>query len=388
LIERINWSAGSYWGEPNKMRFRTNIDSYTDATEVTDRERLIRTEFSVTLKGYLIPEAFNELAGPHTQATYTSPSQILVGTETAVSVPSTMEQITGIEDVVDAVASVGSSEAPLVTLSNSFSISAGTGVTITNAGLAFDGSTDVSHEISIPQEVGTTSNVQFNAVTSSALLLGGNTLNSGGVNGNWSVTGSVEATTTLTVGGNATIGGTLTAQEFHTEFVSASIILSSGSTQFGDTLDDTHYFTGSIHTTGSWSLNGYNINEISNDTSLTDASTTALVTEAAVKSYVDTAKTDVSGFASYIRKQYVKISTTLVNSSTASFTAVTASAPAGLTGTTEHDFLFFINGQYMEHDALTIQQASSTFYLKVDTDGIGYELESDDEILAWGKFNS
>ena len=133
-----------------------------------------------------------------------------------------------------------------------------------------------------------------------------------------------------------------------------------------------------------WSRDGW----FSNDTSLTDASTTALVTEAAVKYYVDTAKTDVSGFASYIRKQYVKISTTLVNSSTASFTAVTASAPAGLTGTTEHDFLFFINGQYMEHDALTIQQASSTFYLKVDTDGIGYELESDDEILAWGKFNS
>ena len=48
LIERINWSAGAYWGEPNKMRFRTNIDSYTDATEVTDRERIIRTQFSVT----------------------------------------------------------------------------------------------------------------------------------------------------------------------------------------------------------------------------------------------------------------------------------------------------------------------------------------------------
>ena len=50
LIERINWSAGAYWGEPNRMRFRTNIDSYTDATEVADRERLIRTEFSVSLK--------------------------------------------------------------------------------------------------------------------------------------------------------------------------------------------------------------------------------------------------------------------------------------------------------------------------------------------------
>ena len=123
LIERINWSAGSYWGEPNKMRFRTNIDSYTDATEVTDKERLIRTEFSVTLKGYLIPEAFNELAGPHTQATYTSPSQVLVGTETSVSVPSTMEQITGITDIQGAVGTLGSSPSPSVTLSNSFTLS-------------------------------------------------------------------------------------------------------------------------------------------------------------------------------------------------------------------------------------------------------------------------
>jgi hypothetical protein len=388
LIERINWSAGSYWGEPNKMRFRTNIDSYTDATEVTDKERLIRTEFSVTLKGYLIPEAFNELAGPHTQATYTSPSQVLVGTETSVSVPSTMEQITGIEDIIDAVATVGSSQAPLVTLANSFSISAGLGVTITDEGLAFDGSSDVSQTISIPQVVDTTANVQFNAVTSSALLLGGNTLNSGGVNGNWSVTGSVEATTNLIVGGNTTIGGTLTAQEFHTEYVSASIMLTSGSTQFGNDLIDTHYFTGSMYVSGSWNINGYNINEISNDTLLADGSTTALVTENALKTYIDQQVTDVGSFSTYLRKQYVKISTTLVNSSTASFTAVTASAPGSMTITTEHDFLFFINGQYMEHDALEIQQASSTLYLKVDTDSIGYDLESDDEILAWGKFNS
>ena len=42
----------------------------------------------------------------------------------------------------------------------------------------------------------------------------------------------------------------------------------------------------------------------------------------------------------------------------------------------------------MEHDALEIQQANGAFYLKVDTDSIGYILESDDEILAWGKFDS
>ena len=51
--------------------------------------------------------------------------------------------------------------------------------------------------------------------------------------------------------GDAVITGKLTAQEFHTEFVSASIIYESGSTKFGDTMDDIHYFTGSIAITGS-----------------------------------------------------------------------------------------------------------------------------------------
>tara|TARA_Y100000593_G_scaffold73740_1_gene135522 strand:- start:221 stop:2020 length:1800 start_codon:yes stop_codon:yes gene_type:complete len=42
------------------------------------------------------------------------------------------------------------------------------------------------------------------------------------------------------------VGGKVTAQEFHTEFVSASIQYTSGSTQFGDTEDDTHTFSGSL----------------------------------------------------------------------------------------------------------------------------------------------
>ena len=389
LIERINWSAGAYWGEPNRMRFRTNIDSYTDATEVADRERLIRTEFSVSLKGYLIPEAYNELAGPHTQMTHLTPNRVMVGTETSANVATTMEQITGMTDLEAAVAAAGSSPAPSVTLSNSFTLSSGTGVTITNDGIGFDGSADLSHTLSIGQPVGITDNVQFNNVTSSALLLGTNTISSTGVDGNWSVTGSVGISGNLTVDGDLTMGGTLTAQEFHTEYVSGSIILASGSTQFGDTLDDTHFFTGSMYVTGSWNLNGYSVTGISNDTTLANSSSVDLVTTKAVRHYVDTAADDVATFSNYLRKQYVKISTTLVNSATASFSAVTASAPSGLAETTEHDYLFFINGQYMEHDALEIKQFNgSTFYLQVDTDGIGYELEGDDEILAWGKFNS
>ena len=55
---------------------------------------------------------------------------------------------------------------------------------------------------------------------------------------------------------NLTVGGTLTAQELHTEFTSASIIYESGSTQFGDTLDDTHDFSGSFNVVGNITASG------------------------------------------------------------------------------------------------------------------------------------
>ena len=76
------------------------------------------------------------------------------------------------------------------------------------------------------------------------------------------------------------------------------------------------------------------------------------------------------------------------NNNTVATAALTASSPAGMTSTSEDDFLFFNNGQVMEHDALQIQQTGATFLLKVDTDSIGYFLESDDEIIAQGKFNA
>ena len=101
-----------------------------------------------------------------------------------------------------------------------------------------------------------------------------------------------------------------------------------------------------------------------------------------------TSKTYVEARDNYLRKQFVKSTSSITVPSTASFTAATASAPAGMTDTGENDFLFFINGQYMEHDAITIQQSGSVLHLFVNTGSIGYDLESDDEILAWGRWNS
>lgn len=70
------------------------------------------------------------------------------------------------------------------------------------------------------------------------------------INGNAIITGS------LTVTGDAIIFGRITAQEFHTEFVNASVVYESGSTKWGDTLNDFHDVTGSLNITGSLNLQG------------------------------------------------------------------------------------------------------------------------------------
>ena len=386
IVERVVYSDGAYWGHPDKMRFRSSVDTFTDATEISDTERLVRTNFSVTLRGYLLPKGnFDHRS---TTQKFITPKKVIIGAETDFTVNKNVGRSgqfrEGLSDEVSVGAKPSAGDVG-VTVSNPFIISAGTGVTLSNDGAEFDGGSRLEQIISIGQEVETTSNVTFNQVSASSLVIGTNTYNGGNISGSLILSGSLTAQSNITVNGDATIQGTLTAQEFHTEFVSASIIFSSGSTQFGDTSDDTHQFSGSVFTSGSLRLNNYSVTEISNDTALAESSATALVTENAAKTYIDN-QTDNQ--QAYLRKQFVKTSSSITTPNTASFTAVTASAPSDLTSTSENDFVFFINGQYMEHDAIEIKQEASTFKLLVDNDSIGYDLEDDDEILAIGKFNS
>jgi len=388
IVERITYSDGAYWGDPDKLRFRSRVDSFTDATEVSDAERLVRTNFSVTIRGYLLPEGnFDHRS---TVQKFLSPKRVIFSAEADTTISQTAGRTgTFLDGLADEVKSLGRSSEPEtigVTVGYPLTFNEGTGITLSNDGAEFDGSSRLDQTISIGQAIATTDSVTFAQVSASSLVLDSTTYDGGSITGDINITGSVISTGNFTVNGNATIAGTLTAQEFHTEFVSASIMYASGSTKFGDTLDDTHHFTGSLLMTGSLALNASsNMTEISNDTTLADSNATALVTEHAVKTYVDNNSTSQQ---TYLRKQYFKTTSSITVPATASFTTVTASAPSGMTSTAVNDFIFFINGQYMEHDALTIEQSGSSFLLKVNNDSIGYDLEVDDEILAIGKFNS
>jgi hypothetical protein len=255
----------------------------------------------------------------------------------------------------------------------------------------FFGENDQNVTLNIGQAVETDSNTTFNQVTSSdaikigtdSLLLGDGFISSS--NSVVAHTGSVVITANVTAP-SMTLNGKLTAPDFEVSVTGSTTLFDSGSSRFGDTLDDTHVVSGSTGLSGSFGLNGTSVNEISNDTSLGDGSSTALATENASKQFL--LDTGIINKNTYNRKSFVHTGS-FTSAATSSFTAVTASAPTGLTATGEEDFMFFINGMLIENDALTINQKTSTnLELRLDTSGLGYELESDDEVIGFGKFNS
>ena len=387
IVEKINYSDGAYWGEPGKMRFRTRIESFSDASSI-DGERLIKTTFSLTLNGYIVPESFNSKT---TTQKYLTPKKIIV----RESADQTLVDDKGRVSLAPNAAVEGGAPTKdifSINITNGITFEQGTGVTLSNSGQTFDGSSALTQEFSIGQAVATTDSPTFNSLTANSVQIGtGTTLITDGAisssTGTIQITGSTEITGSVIVAGNLTVTGSITANQLIQQITTQSIDYSTGSNAFGDDMNDIHRFTGSLDVTGSFKLNGYSVDEISNDSDFTDGSTTALVTEKALKDFNPSSTTTDETL--YLRKNFYKTSAGISGSNTASFTALTASAPSGVTSTSENDFVFFINGQYMEHDAISIQQKNSTeFLLKVDTNSIGYDLESDDEILGIGKFNS
>lgn len=57
LVEPIIYTEGSFWGDPEKFKFRTKIDSFTNTTDLLqDQDRIVRTAFTITMFGYIIPD--------------------------------------------------------------------------------------------------------------------------------------------------------------------------------------------------------------------------------------------------------------------------------------------------------------------------------------------
>lgn len=74
VVESILYSEGSFWGEKERFKFRTKVDSFTNITDLLqDNERVVRTTFTLTLFGYIVPDAvIKELSEKLNQKTYSA----------------------------------------------------------------------------------------------------------------------------------------------------------------------------------------------------------------------------------------------------------------------------------------------------------------------------
>lgn len=64
----------------------------------------------------------------------------------------------------------------------------------------------------------------------------------------------ISANTEIT--GSLIVRGTLQAEQIHTTFTSSSVVFQSGSTKFGNSINDTHLFTGSVFISGAAYVRG------------------------------------------------------------------------------------------------------------------------------------
>ena len=275
---------------------------------------------------------------------------------------------------------------------NPLTFSGSSGFTVNNPGVNITGVDRKDFVFSIGQDVSSTSDVVFNQVTPDKIIIG--SVDSTHIVWTDKSVSASNGTLTQTAGEffnisgdltvpNLTLTGEFTTDKIEAQLTGSSTIFESGSTEFGDTIDDTHERTGSLSISGSFSLNNFLVDEISNDTADDGGSQTALSTEkVAYNAFGD----QTPGFE-FTRKKFAHTGS-FVSSTTSSFTAVTASKVETLDGVTKHDFMFFNKGMLMEYDALDIEQSGSTLLLKMNIGSMGYGFDNNDEIVGWGKFNS
>jgi hypothetical protein len=89
----------------------------------------------------------------------------------------------------------------------------------------------------------------------------------------------------------------------------------------------------------------------------------------------------------YLNTNKTKYATT-ITSNTATFTGTFNSAPSPLPATSVSNFTFFVNGQLVDSGSVTnfVDNGGGTCTLTVNTTNLQYSFETDDQIIAVGKF--
>jgi len=81
IIEAVNYASDSYWGDPERFKFKASIDSYATTVEITDNtNRIVKGTFSIKLFGYVVPDTIQKELTAIKK--YNNKSQVIIGIET------------------------------------------------------------------------------------------------------------------------------------------------------------------------------------------------------------------------------------------------------------------------------------------------------------------
>lgn len=100
IVESVNFASDSYWGDPERFKFRAAIDNYTTSTELVDGgDRTVKTTFQIKMAGYIVSDAINtSVANPNK---FFSKAALKFGIETA-----------GTTEILNARAGTSTAQAP------------------------------------------------------------------------------------------------------------------------------------------------------------------------------------------------------------------------------------------------------------------------------------
>ena len=86
LIEMINYSSDTYWGDPERFKFNAQIDTYNNTTEIAQGDnRVVKTNFGLTIQGYLVPDSLSKKLASDSMRKVFSRSVVSFGTEVVSS---------------------------------------------------------------------------------------------------------------------------------------------------------------------------------------------------------------------------------------------------------------------------------------------------------------
>ena len=84
IIEAIEYASDSYWGDPERYRFKTIADSFSTIIETeTGSDRVVKSTFDLKLNGYIIPDILQK--DLNSIQKFNSKSKIIIQVETTAN---------------------------------------------------------------------------------------------------------------------------------------------------------------------------------------------------------------------------------------------------------------------------------------------------------------